>query len=217
MPLGGRVKVAPNVSGVGAVTITSKYFTIWKSSGTKIVSKKTSAWLSAGSYKVTTTVTWKVKKRSGGYYPSKTTTRTQPLVVAISTATCATTDDTKRVKTGDSKTVVSWKLYSAGSLEYADGNHEDWRYALCGNRHPMCLGHLHRRHGHRHLSGVSVTATSAIAATTATVKSRGVSARTCTCSRASLLRKRLVGRPGRSQNLIHECNPRSRGAGGPQR
>lgn len=131
VPPGGKVKVAPKISTVGEVEVTKKYFTIWKSSGEKIVSKKTSAWLSAGRYQVKTTVTWKAKKRSGGYYPSTTTTRIQTLKVAVNTANCATVADAKRVNTGDSAKVVSWKLFSAGTLDYVDGSHEHWRYTLC--------------------------------------------------------------------------------------
>jgi hypothetical protein len=131
VPPGGKVRVTPNVSTVGKVVVTRKYFTIWNVSGKKIVKKAKSAWLSAGSYAVKTVVTYKVKKRSGGYYKARTITKTQPLVVEVSTANCATTADAGRVKTGDTKKVVSWKLYSRGSLDSTSGTHEHWRYTLC--------------------------------------------------------------------------------------
>ena len=131
VPVGGQVKVKPNISTVGKVVVTRKYFTIWNAAGKKIAKKAKSAWLVAGSYAVKTTLTYKVKKRSGGYYKAKTVTRTQGLVVETSTVTCATTADSQRVKTGDSKKIVSWKLYSPGALDYKAGTHEHWRYTLC--------------------------------------------------------------------------------------
>jgi len=131
VPPGGKVKIAPKVSTVGEVKVTKKYFTIRNSSGEKVVSKKTSAWLSVGRYQVKTTVTWNAKRRGGGYYPSQTTTRTQMVKVAVSTRNCATVADAKRVNTGDSEKVVSWKLFSAGTVDYTDGSHEHWRYTLC--------------------------------------------------------------------------------------
>jgi hypothetical protein len=131
VPPGGKVRVTPNVSTAGKVVVTKRYFAIWNASGKKIVRKARSAWLAAGSYAVKTTVTYKVKKRSGGYYRAKTITRTQALVVTVSTANCATTADANRVKTGDTKKIVSWKLYSPGALDSTTGNHEHWRYTLC--------------------------------------------------------------------------------------
>jgi hypothetical protein len=131
VPPGGKVRVTPNVSTVGKVVVTKKYFTIWNAAGKKVAKKARSVWLAAGSYAVKTVVSYKVKKRSGGYYKARTITRTQALVVEVSTATCATTADADRVKTGDTKKVVSWKLYSPGALDSTSGTHEHWRYTLC--------------------------------------------------------------------------------------
>jgi hypothetical protein len=131
VPPDGKVRVATKVSTVGKVVVTRKYFTVWNASGKKILKKAKSAWLAAGSYAVKTTVTYKAKKRSGGYYRARTITRTQALVVEVSTVNCATTADAGRVKTGDTKKIVSGKLYSPGSLDSVAGNHEHWRYTLC--------------------------------------------------------------------------------------
>lgn len=135
---GAKVTVRPNISTVGSVKITKKFFSVYRSgSGQRIVLQKASALLGAGSYRVKTTVAYKIKKRSGKYGHTTTKTRWQTLVIATSTATCATAADADRLSPGDTKTAVDATLHSPGVLDWSqteDGVlHEHWRYDYCGS------------------------------------------------------------------------------------
>jgi hypothetical protein len=135
---GAKATVRPNVSKVGPVKITKRYFSIYQTStGKSIVKSKKSAKLAAGTYQVKTTVKYKIKKRSGGYTATKKKTRWQRLVVTTSTGTCATPADAARLRPGDSKATVAGTLHSAGRLDWSTTTggivHEDWRYTLCGS------------------------------------------------------------------------------------
>lgn len=136
---GAKVRIRPNVSTAGPVKVTKKYLSVYRAGSDKrIVKNRKSAKLGAGTYKVKTTVKYKTKKRTGGYTATRSATRWQRLVITTSTATCATTADAARVRTGDGKATVAATLHSQGRLDWTtttDGiQHEHWRYTLCGSQ-----------------------------------------------------------------------------------
>ena len=133
---GAKTTIRPNVSKVGPVKVTKKYFSVYRTStGKRIVHKKGSATVGAGTYKIKTTVKYKIKKRSGKYTTTRTSTRWQKLTVATTTATCATPADAQTVRPRDTKTTVAQKLRSSGRLDWTSTEngvvHEHWRYTLC--------------------------------------------------------------------------------------
>jgi len=82
-------------------------------------------------------MTYKIKKHSGEYTKTRTTTRWQKLAIATAAATCATPADAHTIRPGDTKTTVAQKLRSPGRLDWTSSEngiiHEHWRYPLCGS------------------------------------------------------------------------------------
>lgn len=103
----GTATVKPSVSTSGPVKVTSKTLTV-KSGSKTLVSKKPSAKLKAGSYKLTTYVAYRVKK-NGKYGATKRASRSQSLTVKAGAKNCATMEDYD--------SVVTVEMYSEDETE----------------------------------------------------------------------------------------------------
>ncbi len=119
-PYLGTSTIKPSYTKKSGVKIVSARLTV-KQGRTTVASSKPSAKLKAGTYAVTTTVTFKTSKRA----KTKTTKRTQKVTVRQGAKNCATPADVKGVLTADELTetstgdpdtepVVRKKLYNAG-------------------------------------------------------------------------------------------------------
>lgn len=92
----GTATVKPRVTASGPVSVRSKKLSVTKQ-GTKVATSKSSVTLKRGTYKVTTVVTYKVKKK-GRLGATKTTKKTQTLKV-VRPKGCALKSDYDAVAT----------------------------------------------------------------------------------------------------------------------
>ena len=109
----GTATVKPSVSTSGPVKVTSKTLTV-KSGSKTLVSKKPSAKLKAGSYKLTTYVAYRVKK-NGKYGATKRASRSQSLIVKAGAKNCATMEDYDSVVT-----VEMYSTDEGGTIQESD-------------------------------------------------------------------------------------------------
>lgn len=143
---GGKTTIKPLVKTSGKVRISSKLLTV-KAGSRTVASKKSSVRLGGGTYKVTTTVKYKVKAGKK-YGKVKTKKRTQSLRVteaAPKPRTCATYAEFQSVRfdfeypeyLGDPEAVVAAKLHNNGTVssfsDYGDYTIFFKDYPVCGS------------------------------------------------------------------------------------